>query len=224
MWAILPVKDFTDAKQRLSAALTPHERRGLFAAMVEDVLAALAGCGDLFEGILVITRDSRGRTLAESYGARCIEEPANRGQTAAVTLGVETLAAEGVGSILAVPGDIPGVTTAEIREAASAHGPSPAMTIVPAWDERGSNCIVCSPPGLIGFSFGNESFRPHLSAARAAGVEPRIVRLPGIALDVDNPDDLRALLARPMKTRAHAYLERNGIAERLGGTRETVGG
>lgn len=224
MWAILPVKDFTDAKQRLSAALTPHERRGLFAAMVEDVLAALAGCGNLFDGVLLITRDARARALADRYGARCIEEPANRGQTAAVTLGAQALASEGVRSILAVPGDIPGVTSAEIRAAVAAHGAEPAMTIVPAWDERGSNCIICSPPDLIPFSFGNDSFLPHLAAARAAGVEPHIVRLPGIGLDVDNPGDLRALLARPDKTRAHAFLEQSGIAVRLGETREPVGG
>ena len=224
MWAILPVKDFTDAKQRLSAALTPHERRGLFAAMVEDVLAALAGCGRLFEGILVITRDPRARALAEKHGARCIEEAANRGQTAAVTFGATTLAAEGIESILAVPGDIPGVTPTEIRQVVAAHEAAPAMTIVPAWDERGSNCIVCSPPTLIPFSFGNDSFQPHLAGARAAGVEARIVRLPGIALDVDNPDDLRALLAHPRNTHAHRFLEQSGIAARLGGTRETVGG
>jgi 2-phospho-L-lactate guanylyltransferase len=89
------------------------------------------------------------------------------------------------------------------------------MTIVPAHDRRGSNCIAVSPPGLIPFSFGNDSFQPHLAAARGRGIEPKIVDLPGIGLDIDTPDDLRQLIARGGRTRTHIYLETSGIAARL---------
>jgi 2-phospho-L-lactate guanylyltransferase len=91
------------------------------------------------------------------------------------------------------------------------------MTIVPSRDERGSNCIACSPPDVLPFRFGDDSFHPHLAAGRRLGLEPQICPLPGLGLDIDTPEDLEAFLARPAKTRAHAYLREHGIAVRLAG-------
>jgi 2-phospho-L-lactate guanylyltransferase len=58
-------------------------------------------------------------------------------------------------------------------------------------------------------SFGDDSFLPHLAAARAIGIEPTIVKLPGIGLDIDQPSDIQGLLrAEPrMATRAVRLLE-----------------
>ena len=175
-----------------------------------------------FEGIVVVTRDAEAVAIAQRYGARILSEPENRGQTSAVSLAAETLRGEGAAGMLAVPGDIPMITPAEILTVLAAHEAAPSVTIVPAWDERGSNCMVCSPPGVIPFSFGNDSFQPHQTAARAAGIQPRIVPLPGIGLDIDNPVELRMLLERPAATRAHAWLAESGVAQRL--RRETDDG
>lgn len=214
MWGVLPVKDFRDAKTRLAPALTPAERRTLFPLLVEDVLAAMTAARGL-AGVLVLTRDPEAAALARCWDARVLSEPENRGQTAAVTLACLTLEAEGVEGVLALPGDIPLVTPDEIDAALAAHRPAPALTIVPAWDERGSNCMICSPPTVIPFGFGNDSFAPHKAAARARGIEPTIVPLPGIGLDIDNPRDLRMALARGGASRALDWLAGSGIAARL---------
>ena len=71
----------------------------------------------------------------------------------------------------------------------------PEFVIVPAHDRQGSNAILCAPPAHVPLSFGNHSFAPHLAAARRAGIEPCIVELPGIGLDIDSPADLAAFLA-----------------------------
>jgi 2-phospho-L-lactate guanylyltransferase (CobY/MobA/RfbA family) len=42
IWAVVPVKDTTAAKQRLSSAVPAALRQALALAMLEDVLAALA--------------------------------------------------------------------------------------------------------------------------------------------------------------------------------------
>jgi 2-phospho-L-lactate/phosphoenolpyruvate guanylyltransferase len=86
---------------------------------------------------------------------------------------------------------------------------------VPAHDRRGSNCIACSPPALIGFRFGNDSFAPHLAEARRRGVRPSVLDLPGLGLDIDNPRDLAAFLVRPSATRARRYLDAIDCAARL---------
>jgi len=214
MWAVVPVKDFEGAKQRLAPALAPAERVALYEAMLEDVLAALSGARGL-SGVALLTREPRAAGLAKRYGARIIGEPANRGHTAAVATAAQALAAEGVRGLLAIPGDVPLATSAEIETALARHGAAPAMTIAPAHDERGSNCVVCSPPDAVPLRFGDDSFFPHLAAARAVGIEPTIVRLSGLALDIDTPADLAALLSRPAQTRAHDYLQNSGIAARF---------
>ena len=215
MWAVLPVKGLDDAKGRLGAVLSERQRRDLARAMAEDVLEALSAV-EVLEGTAVVTRDPWIAALAERYDARVVLEPRRRGQTAAVTTAANLLTSEGAEGILAVPGDVPLVSAAEIAHVLARHAAAsvPAMTIVPARDARGTNCVVCSPPDAIGFRFGEDSFRRHLQAAAARGVPARAMRLPGLGLDVDTPNDLVALLDRPGATRAQAYLKASGIAPR----------
>lgn len=214
MWAVLPAKDFNDAKQRLAEVLEADERRGLFQSMYEDVLTSLCSV-EALQGVLVVTRDQTAASLAKKHGAEVLMEAENRGQTAAVEAAAAWLAGQGADGMLAVPGDVPLVPASEIEEVLAAHDTNRGMTIVPARDERGSNCIACSPPDLMSFHFGNDSFQPHLQAAKDAGVTPRILRLPGIGLDIDRPDDLAALIAEGGEGRAQTWLRENGIAERI---------
>lgn len=212
VWAAVPVKAFTGAKQRTASVLTPVQREALAAAMLEDVLSALAGARRL-AGILVNTNDPVAAELAASYGARVVAEGALDGHTGAVNGMARILTAEGKGALLTVPGDIPRVTSAEIDAVVSSCGPVPSFTIVPAHDELGSNAVLCAPPFSVPLRFGDDSYFPHLIAARRQGIEPTILRLPGIGLDIDHPSDLRAFVAkRPrMPTRTLALLERFGF-------------
>ncbi|MDP6587916.1 MAG: 2-phospho-L-lactate guanylyltransferase [Alphaproteobacteria bacterium] len=214
MWAVVPVKDMAGAKERLAPVLGAGERRELFRAMLGDVLGALSGAPSL-DGIALITRDPEAGALGCRFGAEIIAEGDNRGQTAAVSHGISRLMARGVAGIMQVPGDVPLATAAEFEQVIAAHLPAPAMTIVPARDEQGSNCVLCSPPDAVPLRFGDNSFFPHLDAAQAAGIEPTVCALPGLGLDIDTPDDLAALMARPADTLSHAYLAESGIAARL---------
>jgi 2-phospho-L-lactate guanylyltransferase len=211
VWAAVPVKAFRGAKQRLSGMLSPAEREVLAATMLEDVLAALAGA-DRLAGILVNTVDAQAAALAARYGARVVAEDAMDGHTAAVNGMARVIAREGLGALLTVPGDIPGATSEEINAVVSACLDAPSFTIVPAHDELGSNAVLCNPPGAVALRFGDDSFFPHLIAARQCGLEPVIVRAPGIALDIDNPVDLRAFARAPVaeRTRTQALLRALG--------------
>ena len=213
LWAVLPVKSLQDAKQRLAGMLTARERLELFRAMLEDVLSVLAASPGL-AGILMVTGDADARALGERYGARVLAAE-DRGHTAASSLGARTLAAEGMDGMVQVPADIPLVTPADIEALLDAHGLAPAVTLNPSRDQRGSNAVACSPPDLLPLRFGDDSFLPHLQRARALGIEPQIVRRPGLALDIDTPDDLAAFCSAPSDTRAYAYLAESGILERL---------
>jgi len=212
IWAVLPIKDLTQAKQRLSPSYPPGIRQGLAIAMAEDVLGALAGAPGL-GGIMVVTDDPIAIRLAARFGCRISSRDARSGHTAAVAGAARLLTEEGRSGMLVVPGDIPLVTAEEISTLLQAHATSQGFSIVPAHDACGSNAIVCSPPDRVPLSYGNDSYFPHLATARAHGIEPLICRLPGIALDIDHPDDLARFMATPSHTKAYAYLHAHTAAE-----------
>ena len=216
VWAVVPVKELAGAKQRLSACLSPEERRALASIMLEDVFDALSAVARL-AGILVVTVDPVATSLARRYGARVVMEAAQEGHTCAVAAAAHLLAGEGQAGMMTMPGDIPQLSASEITETLAAHRPAPAFTIVPAHDNLGSNTIVCSPPDVVPLRFGEDSFYPHLEAARGRGIDPVIVRQPGIGMDIDHPADLLAFvrLSGSTPTRTRAFLEQSGVAGRL---------
>ena len=205
LWAVVPVKERVSAKERLALLLRPEARQALALAMLEDVLAAITGARDI-AGLLVVTVDPEAGRLAARYDARLIEAGARDGHTGAVTAAVRLLAAECRPGMLTLPGDIPLVTPAEIESVLAAHSQAPSFTIVPSHDERGSNAIACSPPDAVPLRFGENSFYPHLRTAEAYGVQPKVLRLPGIALDIDNPEDVVSFMRTQSATRAWAVL------------------
>ena len=205
LWAVVPVKERISAKERLAPILRPQARQALALAMLEDVLAAVTIAPGI-AGLLVVTVDAEAGQLAAGYGAREIEVGARDGHTGAVTAAARLLAAEGCAGMLTLPGDIPLVTPAEVAGVVAAHPPAPAFTIVPSHDERGSNAIACSPPNAVPLRFGEDSFYPHLRAAEACGIRPNVVHLPGIALDIDSPEDVVSFMRTPSLTRAWAVL------------------
>ena len=214
MWAAVPVKDMAEAKTRLSPALAPKERRQLFRLMLEDVLAALVEVPKL-AGVMVVTRDEEVASLGTTYGVRILLEAENCGQSAAVAHAAITLKSEGVTGLLTVPADVPLMTAELVEQLLFIQAPAPAVTIVPDTNGRGTNALLCSPPDLIDFHFGDDSFQPHLAEARRHGCKPAVIYMPDIGLDIDRPDDLAKLIAGPGATRAQAWLNDSGIARRL---------
>ena len=226
IWAVIPVKETAAAKERLGEALPRHLRPGLALAMLEDVLSAVAktlphgshnGAHNGFlglAGIAVVTLDPEAQALAQRYGARILTDDARGGHTAAVKAAARTLAQEGRGGMLQMPGDIPLVGADEISLLIAMRRASPSFTIAPSHDDFGSNAVLVCPPTAVPLTFGDDSFYPHLRAAQACGIKPLIVRQRGIGLDIDRPEDIRAFAQLRSRTRAQAYLERHGLAER----------
>jgi 2-phospho-L-lactate guanylyltransferase len=216
IWAVVPVKEMTGAKQRLAGVLTEEQRRALAAAMLEDVLEVLVDVRAL-AGIIIVTVDPDATRLAQRVGARVFADGARDGHTGAVTAAARVLAREGRGGMITVPGDIPRITAAEFSQVLAAHLPAPSFSIVPAHDDLGSNAVLCSPPDAVPLRFGEDSFFPHLAAARSRGIEPTVVRLPGMGMDIDHPGDLAAFarMAPVVRTRTLTLLKEFGVLARL---------
>jgi len=189
----VPVKDLVNAKQRLVPALEPTERRELARAMLSDVLAALRAAR--LDGVWVVTRDPEVVGLAAAFGAEplaSLRPVENSSHTSAIAFAQAEAARRGARVFLTVPGDVPCVTADEIRALAAAVADgTPAFA--PSRSGFGTNGVALTPPDTMPLKFGEPSFQNHLAAARALGLEPRVTVLPGLALDVDAPEDVAAL-------------------------------
>ena len=188
LWAVVPVKEIWRSKQRLSEVLFADERERLVRAMLQDVLRVLMSAP--LTDVVVVTRDGGLGDFAREWGAEIVAEEGDGDLNGALTVAASHLNRMGAGGMLVVPGDVPAVTESEIRALIDAHGDSPAMTIVPDRRRMGTNALATSPPHLMPFLFGEDSFALHADAARAADVEPRVLELPGLQLDIDVEADL----------------------------------
>jgi 2-phospho-L-lactate guanylyltransferase len=201
---LIPVKNLANAKERLSALLSPAERRALAEAMLQDVLAALAVVSH-HTRVGVVTSDPFAADLARRYQFEVIPDPANLGESDAISHATRHCIAQGADSTMVIPGDIPLVQADDIEQVLQA-APNEGSVLVPGWDGRGSNAVLRRPADLFPLRFGNDSFPPHLRAAQATGRPCRVLQLPRIGLDVDNPTDLAQLLLAEGETRAQQLL------------------
>jgi 2-phospho-L-lactate guanylyltransferase len=192
--AILPIKSFAKAKQRLRFELPEHDRRALVEAMFADALVAL-GRVPVLERVIVVSGDRVAQRIAGGYGASVVEDD-ERGHNAAAVRGVQVLLEDGVERALLVPGDCPLLTPADINALLAHEVPASSALIVPDRHGTGTNALLLTPPDVLAPSFGPDSRRRHLADATANGVPAEVVELDSLALDVDTPEDLEALQRR----------------------------
>jgi 2-phospho-L-lactate guanylyltransferase len=204
--AILPVKSFARAKQRLGQAVGGGRREELAAAMVSDVLAALSAVPEL-DDVVVVTAES----LAV-YGVVVVHDAEEAGQSAAAARGIE--AARGADRVLLVPGDCPALDPDEVSALLATQA---EVVIVPDRHGTGTNALLLRPPGVMAPSFGAGSFARHAALARAAGATVEVRDLPSLGLDVDTPDDLAALRAA-LEARGDAAPRTRAVLDRLAAT------
>jgi 2-phospho-L-lactate guanylyltransferase len=214
-YALVPVKDMTQAKARLSPLLSASERHMLAVAMLDDVLAALGGASTL-ERIALVTTDPHALSLAAQKGFEVVEEESVRGETEAVDLAVRMCRARGASSLIVIPADIPLLTAADV-DCVMDHGRLHDVVIVPSWDSRGTNAVALRPPDALRLRFGSWSFFPHVKQAKRKGLSYKVVRLPRVALDVDTPADLTRLASQAAGTSSYAALEAMGLLARIQG-------
>jgi 2-phospho-L-lactate/phosphoenolpyruvate guanylyltransferase len=197
--AILPVKRFTAAKQRLGASVADPLRADLARAMVGDVLSALHRCTAL-ERAIVVTNEVSVAAAARYLGATVVPDTAEDGQSAAVALGIAEAVREGFERVLCIPGDCPALDPEELRELLDERDDDGsarrAVVIVPDRHGTGTNGLLLAPPEAIAPSFGPGSCERHRELARTTGASCRVARPASLLLDIDTGDDLAELRER----------------------------
>jgi 2-phospho-L-lactate/phosphoenolpyruvate guanylyltransferase len=210
--ALIPVKGFRNAKQRLSPLLSCAARKLFAEAMFHDILAQVRMARGI-AATFVVTGDDKVASIALTAGAEVIRESAENGETGAVDFARLELKRAGCEAVLIIPGDMPLVHAVDI-EMVLAQVPeeaeAPFALLVPSHDRLGTNALLLTPPDIIELRFGYDSFNFHLAQVRARGLRVRIYENEHIALDIDEPKDLERFLSYGL-----AHGEATRVARRL---------
>jgi 2-phospho-L-lactate guanylyltransferase len=218
---LVPVKNLSQAKQRLAAVLDQPSRTQLAQAMLQDVLTALHSWQHRPD-VALVSSDPFAAELARQYNFQVIPDPENSGETGAIEMATLICVERGAESTLVIPADIPLIQAWELEEIMK-HAPVEGSLLVPAADRRGTNAAFRRPANLFPLHFGNDSFKPHHAAAQATGKPCVELHLPGIAVDVDNPSDLQQLVSLPGETHAQQLARAWNSAARTGRPRVGTG-
>lgn len=216
--ALLPVKGFRNAKQRLAPFLSGAARELLAETMFRDVLRAVRGAAGL-TGVFVVTGDDKVAGIAACGGAEVIRERAENGETAAVDFARQELQRAGCQAVLILPGDMPLVRAADIEQVLAQVPPeaaAPFALLVPSHDRKGTNALLLAPPDAIALRFGYDSFAYHLSQLSARGLPLRFFENEAIALDIDEPKDIERFLDHELADSESGRVARSMLADRSG--------
>jgi 2-phospho-L-lactate guanylyltransferase len=176
---LVPVKAFTEAKQRLSAVLSPADRIRLAMSMAEGVVQASAP-----HRVFVVCDDATVRDWAESLGATALWT-AELGLNGAVDDGVAAITKAGFEHVIVTHADLPLPTNLP------AVARRNTTTLVPDRRRDGTNVMSFPTSAPIPASYGANSFERH--RAHATGRAPRAVEIridAELSIDVDTPSDL----------------------------------
>jgi 2-phospho-L-lactate guanylyltransferase len=196
LWAIVPVKPLRRGKSRLASALSEDERAELNRTLLEHTLTTLSDLKEV-EQILVVSRDPHALKIAHSHGARTVREDGQPHLNTALARASVIAQVYATRGVLVLPADLPLVTREDILTLLDRAVRPPVVVIAPDRHGRGTNALLISPPGLIDFDFGENSFARHCERVKAAGARLEVVELPTLGLDLDLPEDLE--LVRKME-------------------------
>ena len=221
MWVLLPLKDFVKAKQRLSGCLNVAERRGLFQAMVEDVLDELVSI-DVIERIVLLSDDPAAHLLATCYGVECwSERELGQGLNPVIEGALDRIAhtAPTISQVMVVHGDLPLINAVELGAMIDAGSHDPDSLIIAAdRGEQGSNVVLMPMFARVPVCYGPGSLAAHQQEAAARGVNTVVMRTRWLAMDIDTRDDLTNLVMNypgEGAERTMKYLRQYGLVQRL---------
>ena len=194
-WALVPLKSTPHAKSRLAGVLSTSQRACLLRTLAERVIRSLLATPTI-DAVAVVTASTELATFSRSLGALPLLQSTDSGMSAALEWGLCELELRDTDRVLMVPGDLPLLTPAVLTRFFESAGRGPGIALIPDRRLEGTNLLLCAPPHTVAPCFGEASFARHLAAAASAGIEARVLHFEELALDLDEPDDLRYLRSR----------------------------
>jgi 2-phospho-L-lactate guanylyltransferase len=145
------------------------------------------------EHTLVVSRDTQALSIARQHGARTVAERGSPRLNQALVRATIVAQGYGVAGVLVLPADLPLISVEDIQMLIERAQEPPVVVIAPDRHRSGTNALLASPPGLIEYDFGPDSFEHHVNRAKEAGARVEICEISSLGLDLDLPEDLEAL-------------------------------
>ena len=199
VWAVIPLKSPESAKSRLRGVLDGQQRLRLFYALARRVIDATLHTPGI-DGVSVVTASDAVVDFAISLGAQCLRLESDRGTADACSEALEKLPAHCVKRVLFIAGDIPLVSSRVLAPFVALSDHSPVVAIAADRRHIGTNALLCAPGHAIPLCFGSGSFAQHVAAAARLGITTHVVDSEPLALDIDEPGDLREWQRRLIQT------------------------
>lgn len=209
---LVPVKEQSRAKSRLSSLLNPAERSTIAWAMFEDLIRALS---PLPCPTVLVTDSSRATARVRTLGWKVLFEEEQISESVSIDAASRILAAEGAYAVLRLPADLPLVQSQDIAEMLEPTVANPFAVLAPSWDRTGTNALLRTPPCVFPSRFGPGSFALHLREAADRGIPVRVVENARLALDLDDATDIVRFLNAPADGETYRALMNLDIQERL---------
>ena len=190
--AVVPVRGSSSAKTRLAPLFTEDERLALVWAMLQRLVGEINASGAV-DQTLIVTRDERAvrsHVAPRDTLAVLQQDPTAHGLNGGLEVARKWAIANGYDVRLVLPGDLPLIDADDIRTLAEADG-----TLVVASDrgDGGTNAIrldLRSPlASRFRFRMGPASLAHHIDEASQLSEPANVILLPGVAHDLDSPED-----------------------------------
>lgn len=212
--AVVPIRSLRNSKTRLADTLGEAERAALVSAMAEDVIDALRHCRAV-SNIVIVTDDPGAAGLARGLGCEVWPQGPREGLSAAMELAAATLSTLKVSTMVSVHADLPFVTTAAFDRLLARVADQPHIVIVPSNVDSGSNIIVTTPPHVLPFQYGPESYRQHIGYCGEKNILAITFRDCELGFDLDTGNDFQLLLQtakhRSLAPRTQGFLEESSF-------------
>jgi len=192
LWAIVPVKPLRRGKSRLAGTLTEDERTELNRALLQHTLETLSEVKEV-DGVLVVSRDPNALTIARNHGARTVQEDGQPQLNTALKRATVVAQVYATRGVLVLPADLPLISRDDVLALIKLATQPPVVVIAPDRHGKGTNALLISPPGLIEYDFGENSFQRHCNLVKKAGARLEIADLPSLGLDLDVPEDFEII-------------------------------
>lgn len=209
---VVPVKAPGRAKHRLEPILSEPERARLATTMTRDVFRAVSELSDY--GRFVISDDAAVLDEGRQFGLEPIRDRVSQGQSAAVQQGFAAAWERGFTAALTIPGDVPAVTPAELRDLCD-YRPEIEVVLAPDRARTGTNGLRLVPPHAIVLRFGEDSYHLHRAEAGRASRSFAVKVVEGLEFDLDRPEDVLAFMRLDRSTQTLGLLHELKVAERV---------
>lgn len=187
IWAVIPKKPIREAKSNLAEILTQDEQQQLAWSLFQHTITQLTDWHRL-QGILVISADQTYLKACDQTRIHFLQEDQPNEINTSLNFAIRHLTEKKPDAILVIRGDLP-LLSKEALLPLIEQTPIPGIGIVGDRHQRRTNILLASPPNILPFCFGENSFMHHQLIAQERNVPTHITLSAPLSLDIDTPAD-----------------------------------